>query len=159
MSWRDTLAKIVTGDRHAVVHEALPELQRAHAGLLQIAQQMRHHAELAPNQLSREQLLRLAEEDETQAKRVAEAIGALGGGTLPHAVPPVPAGALNHWARLVQDLELHRTATRHLREEAIHFAENLPETGSLFEQICAEEEIHAVQLRDLIARTDPQALD
>jgi hypothetical protein len=158
MSWRDALGRLVSGEQYTVTHEAIPELQKAHAGLRERAALMREHAEAAPNQLSQQELSRLAEEDDGEAKRLAEALEALGA-EVPHIVPVPPVGSLNHWERLVQDLEAHRGAMRRLREEAVHFAETVPQTGALFDRLCQLEEAHALRLRDLIARTDALALN
>jgi rubrerythrin len=46
-----------------------------------------------------------------------------------------------------------------LRELAGHFAETLPSTAALFDDLCREETTHCERLRALIARADPQALD
>ena len=160
MPWQDTLVRMVTGNRRpTVMHEAIPELQRAYADLLQRAVQMRQHAENAPNHLNQEELRRLAEEEEAEATRLGEAIVALGGQLSKVVSEALPAGTLNHWGRLVQDLEAHRVAIRSLREEAIHFAETVPEASVVFERTCLAEDAHAVRLRNLIARTDPHALD
>jgi hypothetical protein len=159
MSWRDTLTRLVLGDSQVVIHDAVPELQKAHAGFVQRAEQMRRHAETAPNQLNHQELGRLGDEEQAYAQQLLEALTAMGASSTLQAAGTVPDGALNHWGRLVQDLEAHRAAARHLREEAVHFAETLPETAKLLEQLCRAEEAHALRLRDLIARTDPQALN
>ena len=59
----------------------------------------------------------------------------------------------------MQDLEAHRLSARRLRELAVHFAESLPTTAALFDELCREEVTHCERLRTLIARADPQALD
>jgi hypothetical protein len=160
MPWQDTLVRWVTGSRRPIVmHEAIPELQRAHDALRQRAAQMRQHAETAPNHLSQEELRRLADEDEAEAGNLAAAIANLGAQPAKRFREPMPAGTLNHWGRLVQDLEAHRVAIRALREEAIHFADTVPEASEAFERACQAEDAHAVRIRNLIARTDPQALD
>jgi len=113
---------------------------------------------MAPQAYSAQGLKELADAEETQAERLRAALSAAG-----HAIPAVPAsrssGAPSHWARLVQDLEAHRMSARHLRELAVHFAEDLPSTADLFDQLCREEIGHCERLRALIARSDPQALD
>ena len=159
MSWRDALTRLVWGESQLVVHEVVPELQKAHAGFVQRAEQMRRHAETAPNQLNHQELGRLGDEERGHAQQLLEALAATGAAAIPPTAAVPPDGALNHWGRLVQDLEAHRAAARHLREEAVHFAETLPETASLFDRLCRAEEAHALRLRDLIARADPQAIN
>ncbi|HVN86044.1 MAG TPA: ferritin-like domain-containing protein [Candidatus Binatia bacterium] len=159
MNWRDRLAKLVAGDQGVVTYDAIPALQQARAAFVVRARMLRRHAEQAPNQLQHDELSRLAGQDETRVHEVTEVLTTLGG--QPAEPPPLPAvtGALNHWARLVEALESHRAAVKSLREQSIHFAEALPDTAALFDRLCREEERHGIHLRDLIARTDPQALD
>jgi hypothetical protein len=114
---------------------------------------------MAPQAQGTVGLAELAAAEANQAERLRHALRAAG-----HAVSTAPAvslppGALNHWARLVQDLEAHRTSTLGLRELAVHFAETLPDTAALFDELCREEHVHCERLRGLIARADPQALD
>jgi hypothetical protein len=158
MSWRTGLARFVGGDSHGSGEESIPHLQKTYVGLLQRSAQMRQHAEAAPNQLNQDELKRLAAEDEARARRVAEALASAGAAST--AAPELPrTGAPNHWARLVQDLEAHRAAVRLLREQSIQLADSSPETAALLAELCVQEDQHAIRLRDLIARTDPQALN
>ncbi len=147
------------GDRVVITREAIPELRAVRAALLRRARCMRLHAEQAPNELSRAELARLADEDDAEADRVAAALTALGSQLITPEKPLPPADACNHWGRLVEDLQAHRSAVRRMREDAIHFAETMPEAASLFDRLCAAEQAHALRLRDLIARADPHALN
>ena len=123
------------------------------------AAQLLRHAGMAPQQQSAEGLKQLAAAEEEQRDRLRQAIEAAGA-PVPSAAPePLSHGALNHWARLVQDLEAHRGAVQRFRELAIHFAESIPKTAGLFDVLCREEMAHCEDLRALIARADPQALD
>jgi hypothetical protein len=113
---------------------------------------------MAPQQQSAEVLKQLAAAEEEQRERLRQALEAAGV-PVPPAAEPLPHGALNHWARLVQDLEAHRGAVQRFRELAIRFAESFPQTAGLFDALCREEAAHCEDLRALIARADPQALD
>jgi hypothetical protein len=117
------------------------------------------HAETAPQLYSQEALRRLASAEAAQAERLGQALLAVGAAASAVSSEPPPSRSLNHWGRLVQDLELHRVAFRRLRELAVQFAESLPSTADLLDQLCREERHHCEQIRELIARADPQALD
>lgn len=114
---------------------------------------------MAPQQQSAEVLKQLAAAEEEQRDRLRQALEAAGVPVPPAAPEPLPRGALNHWARLVQDLEAQRGAVQRFRELAIRFAESFPQTAGLFDALCREEAAHCEDLRALIARADPQALD
>jgi hypothetical protein len=114
---------------------------------------------MAPQLQSAEALKQLAAAEEDQRDRLRQAIEAAGTPVPPVAPEPLPRGALNHWARLVEDLEDHRSAVQCFRELAIRFAESFPKTAGLFDRLCREEAAHCEDLRALIARADPQALD
>jgi phage shock protein A len=114
---------------------------------------------MAPQRQSAEALKQLAAAEGEQRGRLRQALDAAGAPVPPPAPEPLPRGALNHWARLVQDLEAHRGAVQRFRELAIRFAASFPKTAGLFEVLCREEVTHCEDLRALIARADPQALD
>jgi hypothetical protein len=159
MSMLDRISRLVVGSSAATVHEAADVLRQSYVDCVARAHQLRRHAEVAPQAHGVEGLTELAAAEEAQAERLRDALRAAGQTlpALPAAAPP--SGALNHWARLVQDLEAHRASARRLRELAVHFAETLPDTATLFDDLCREEQLHCERLRGLIARADPQALD
>jgi len=159
MSMLDRVSRLVVGSRAATVHDAADVLRQCFVDCVTRARQLRRHAEVAPQAHGVEGLTELAAAEEAQAERLRDALRAAA-----QALPPIPSsspapGALNHWARLVQDLEAHRASARRLRELAVHFAETLPDTATLFDDLCREEQLHCERLRGLIARADPQALD
>jgi hypothetical protein len=151
------LSRLITGA--APTEKAVAALSECHRSAVTRSRQLAAHAEIAPQDQSAESLRELAVAEEQQVARLSAALCSSGA-----AVPPVPeaappAGALNHWARLVQDLEAHRRSMRRLRELSTRFAESLPSTAELFDDLCHEEAGHCERLRELIARADPQALD
>jgi ribonuclease D len=150
------LSRLVTGNTPA--EEAVAALVDCHQSAIVHARQLARHAELAPHNHAANRLGELADEDQRQASRLAEALRAAGQ-NVPN-VPDTPsAGAPNYWARLVQDLESHRRAVRRLRELTTHFAERNPSVSALFEELGRDEMAHCDALRELIARADPQALN
>jgi ferritin-like protein len=153
----DRLSRLITGA--PPTHEVVQRLLECYLEAVVRSRLLLEHAELAPQEHSAERLRELAAGEEQQVQRLAEALRAAGQPpTVPQDVPP-SRGTWNHWGRLVQDLEAHRRAVRRLRELATHFAESLPTTAQLFDELCHEESAHCEALRELIARADAQALD
>ncbi len=155
----EKLSRLVVGGTAAASHAATDALHQCYVGAVQQARQLARHAEMAPQHYSVQTLTELARGEEHHVETLRQALRAAD-----TAVPEVPeerlpAGALNHWARLVQDLEAHRAAVRRLRELAVHFAESQPTAAALFDELCCDEALHCERLRELIARADPQALD
>jgi hypothetical protein len=155
----DKLSRLVVGGTAADTHDAAAALSACYVACVERAEQLRRHADMAPQEYSAEGLKELATAEDAQAERLRAALAAAG-----HPLPTIPpvalsTGAPNHWARLVQDLEAHRVSTRKLRELAVHFAETLPTTAELFDELCREEMVHCEKMRTLISRADPQALD
>jgi hypothetical protein len=68
-------------------------------------------------------------------------------------------GGHNHWARLLQALEQHREVRQRLREVSIAVEDTTPDLSRVLAEIGREQEVVVEQLRDLIARADPQALN
>lgn len=137
--------------------DLLRELAGNYSAELALAQQLREHATLAPYPAAAEKLGALAAAEEAQAKRLAETIAALGGSAEPSAAKPV--GGPSHWARLMADLEAEQSAEARYLEQAIEWENDFPEIGALLRELEREEQHHRVLLRDLIAKSDPQALD
>jgi hypothetical protein len=154
----EKLSRLV-GSSTAVMQDITQALGESYVGCSGRARQLRRHAEIAPQEYSAEALKELATAEEAQAERLREALRVAGEAVPAVRAEPPPAGALNHWGRLVQDLEAHRLSARRLRELAVHFAEALPTTAQLFDELCREEVAHCERLRGLIARSDPHALD
>lgn len=159
MSMLEKISRLVVGSRTATAHEATAALRQCYIDCAARADQLSRHAEMAPQAQGAEGLAELAAAEVKQAERLRDALRAAGENLPAAPAATLPPGALNHWARLVQDLEAHRASERRLRELAVHFAEALPDTATLFDELCREEHVHCERLRGLIARADPQALD
>ena len=153
------LSRFMAGGEVAAQHDAVEALTQCYVECLQRVRRLAQHAELAPHEYSAEALKELAAAEEAQAGRLRDALRDAGAEVQSVPNPSPLPGALNLWGRLVQDLEAHRASARRLRELAVHFAESLPLTATLFDELCREESIHCERLRTLIARADPQALD
>src|SRR2546425_11496374 len=130
MGMLDRLSRLVVGGGTAAAHNAARAVGDCYVEAVKRATQLARHAEMAPQSYSGGALKELATAEEQQAERLRDALRAAG--ETPPIVPvePPPGGALNHWGRLVRDLELHRASARRLRELAIRFAETLPATAA-----------------------------
>lgn len=160
MSMLDKLSRLVSGATASATREATAALAEAYLDCGRRAAQLARHAEMSPQAYSTEALKELAAAEEEQHTRLRQALEAAGAPVPSPALPePVLRGALNHWARLVRDLESHQVAVQRFRQWTMRFAETLPQTAGLFETLCREEIAHCEDLRALIARADPQALD
>jgi len=158
MGMLDKISRIVIGSERATARDAVTVLTDTYTAAMQRSRDLAQHAELAPQPASADALRELAAAEEAQAARLREALRTAGVDT--RATPEAPvSGGSNHWARLVADLEAHRASMRGARERAVHFAETVPSTAALFDQLSREEALHCERLRALIARADPQALD
>ena len=159
MGVMEKLSRLVAGGTATVVHDVSDRLDQCYVECVRRAAQLAQHAEMAPQPHSAEGLRALASAEEAQVARLRDALRTIGAIVPDVSIAPLPTGALNHWGRLIQDLEAHRASARRLRELAIRFADSLPSTAKLFDELCNEESIHCERLRSLIARADPQALD
>jgi hypothetical protein len=160
MSVLQRLSRLMMGGTEAVAAlDATEALTQCYIDCVQRARQLSGHAEMAPPGFGTDGLKELAAAEAQQAEQLRNALQVAGVTPPTVTVDDLPPGAPNHWARLVQDLQLHRSSTRRLRELAVHFAESLPATAALFDQLCRDEGTHAERLRTLIARADPQALN
>jgi hypothetical protein len=154
------LSRLMTGGTEAVAElDAGEALTQCYVDCVRRAHLLSRHAEMAPPGYGTDGLKELAAAEAQQVEQWRNALRAAGVTPPTVADDDLPPGAPNHWARLVQNLQLHRASARRLRELAVHFAESLPATAALFDQLCAEESMHAERLRTLIARADPQALN
>jgi bacterioferritin (cytochrome b1) len=115
------------------------------------------HAERMQYPQYRDALRRMAAEAEKHAEAMAEKIKNLGG-RLPD-VTPVPIGKeLNSWHYIKSDLEEEQRDADDLQDELPAAAGAFPDIADLFEQIERDGKKHRTQLRDMLARSDPQSL-
>jgi hypothetical protein len=155
----DKLSRLVVGGVAAASRDAVAALSSCYVECVRRARQLTRHAHMAPQPYSAEGLRELAAAEDRQAEALHQALLAAQAAIPSVALESPPADALNHWGRLVRDLEAHRSSVRRLRELAVHFAETLPHTAALFDELCTAETIHCQRIRELIVRADPQALD
>ncbi|MGH7806020.1 MAG: ferritin-like domain-containing protein [Candidatus Binatia bacterium] len=138
-------------------HDLLRDLAGDYTAEIALAQQLREHAKQAPYPAAGERLNEIAAAEEEHAKRLAAAIESLGG-SIPE-VTRSPRGGRSHWARIMEDLRDEQSAGARYLEQAIEWETEFPEVGSLLRTLEREEHRHRVMLRDLVAKSDPQAID
>lgn len=102
-------------------------------------------------------LRRMAAEEEKHAEALAAKIKSLGG--RPPDVTPVHIGnEQNSWHYIKTDLEEAERGADDLQDDLPAVAAAFPDIAELFERIGSDGKKHRVQLRDMLARSDPQSL-
>jgi bacterioferritin (cytochrome b1) len=104
----------------------------------------------------REKLLSIAAEESQHADSIAEKINLLGG-NLPE-VPPISVGEQNSWRYLLDDLEDERRSSEELFDQIRAIDPELPQVAELLQRIYEDETKHRSELREMLMRSDPQAL-
>jgi hypothetical protein len=154
MSWAQKLKGWATGESasngNAELWTLCDELDRE-------ARRLARHAEMAPNHSAHNDLSRLAAEQEAIAAELRDALGEKKAAVSP-AEPPPPAG-LNHWARVVQNLEHMRAQRDRLFDAAKERNSEEEPLGGILEGLAQRMENQLLGLRALIARADPQSLN
>ena len=151
------LGRFVVGGSGAT-KDAATALRQTYVDAFERLALLELHTELAPQEYSRQALASLAAATRQQIDRIRGLLRQRGVG-LPSLQTANRSTSLNHWARLVQDLELHRGSTRRLRELCVHLADADEEVSTFFDDLSQEDYHSCERLRGLIARADPQALD
>jgi rubrerythrin len=117
---------------------------------------IRHAQELHYPQF-REALLRIASEELKHADAIAEKIKKLGG-WLPAVLKTSPDEERNSWRCLLEDLEEERRCAAELEEETLSVESGYPDVIELLHGIEEEERRHRDEMRQMLMRSDPQAL-
>lgn len=135
------------------------QLARLPASLARAVDSLARCADLAPNAASEAELRQLTERAEALRGRVGEALAGFSLGISGEGSQvDVPPGR-NHWGRLVAALEQHREIRSQLLEAAISLSDTNAELSAELDRLAREEGALIEQLRNLIARCDPQAED
>lgn len=141
-----------------------PDGHRAVVKILQerYVDEMRHvkryvqHAESMRYPQFREKLLRIAAEEEGHAEWLAAKLQ-LFVGPLP-SVPEVPASNKNSWQSLLADLDAEEHCSAELIEEMQTVRKELPDIAEVLERIYEDGAKHRAEIRDMLMRSDPQAV-
>jgi hypothetical protein len=116
-------------------------------------------SELAPTPVMHADVQPVVTRAEAVVQRVRDLLRDFGPAKVPaNRINAEPDGH-NHWARLLQALEQHREVRQRLREVTITVEDTDPTLSHALEDIGRAQDMVLEQLRNLIARADPQALN
>jgi bacterioferritin (cytochrome b1) len=136
--------------------EAVEILGRLHIEESQHATRFTQQAQKMRYPQFRAKLLEIAADESRHAAWIAEKINLLGGS--PPAVPRIEVEEGNTWQFMLDDLEEHRKCAAELLEEIRHLHADLPGIADMLQRIYDEGAKHRHQLREMLMRSDPQAL-
>jgi rubrerythrin len=116
------------------------------------------HAEKMIYSRFRGTLRNLAAEEKTHAKLIAAKIKKLGG-KLPEVIPIHVAHEPNSWYYLRTDLEEEQRCAGELEANLPTLRTDYPDVAELLDRIEREGKCHRAKIRDMLARSDPQAVE
>jgi bacterioferritin (cytochrome b1) len=114
------------------------------------------HAQKMQYPQFREKLLGIAAEEAKHAEWIAEKINLLGG-RLP-VVPDVPPTEQNSWQYLLADLEEEKHCSEELLEQIQTIRPDLPLVAAVLQRIYEDGSKHRQAIREMLIRSDPQAV-
>jgi len=131
-------------------------LRSRYADERQHAARFIQHAQKMQYPQFREELLRIAADESRHAEWLAKKITELGG-SLPPELATLPT-TKNSWQYLLDDLEEERQCSAELETEMLTVSSDYPEVAELLQRIEDEEDKHRDRIREMLMRSDPQAL-
>jgi hypothetical protein len=134
------------------------ELQELHAAYAGLARQLAADADCAPYAHVAERLKQLEMAEERNALAVSERLAVLGRHAGENGTPPLRPGR-NAWDRLVVLLEGYRDLIRRLTGLMVRWDDERPEDAALVRDLRDHAMSHRAVVSDLMARSDPHALD
>lgn len=137
-------------------HKAVEILRERYIDESQHVTRFTQHAQKMQYPQFREKLLHIAAEEAQHADWIAEKIRTFGG-QLP-AVPTVAPDEKNSWQYLLADLEAERQCAAEIEEEIQEIQPELPAVAEMLERIHEDGKRHRREIRDMLMRSDPQAL-
>jgi rubrerythrin len=135
--------------------EPVNVLQLIHQRILQLAQQIESHAELAPYPQVAERLRQIADDKRDIGNRLKKIIEKLHGSIKERSQRP--ATGKNHWQRLIRDLEDQKALDDLLSRYEFTLTRQAPEIAAFLRELKSIQERHSRSLTQLIAVADPQA--
>lgn len=150
--WLEALVGTSDADREAII----AILQRRYVREKQQAMRYRQHAERMRYPQFRATLIRLAEEEEKHAEKIADKLSALGA-DLPEVVSVHVAHEPNSWYYLKTDLDEEQRCAGELHE-GLSAAPEFADVIELLASIERDGSRHRAEIRDMLARSDPQAV-
>jgi rubrerythrin len=136
--------------------EAVEILRRLYIEESQHAARFAQQAQKVRYPQFRAKLLEIAADESRHAAWIAEKIHLLGAST--PAVPQSDVRQGNSWKFMLDDLEEHRKCAAELLDQIRRFRPDLPDIADTLQRIYDEGAKHRRDLRDMLMRSDPQAL-
>lgn len=133
-------------------------LEAAHDEILRLARQIEYHSELAPYPFMAERLKRISDDEERNARRIGERLMALGRQPLASSAGAIRTGR-NSWERLIQDSDDYRALLRRLSQLWVRWDDESSEDAAVVRSVLDASTRNRDDLNDLVARSDPHALD
>jgi rubrerythrin len=155
LTWRDWWRRLF-GTRDEARAAVLNVLRHRYVSEQQHAMRYRQHAERMRYSQFRDALLRIASEEEKHAQAMGAKIKDLGE-KLPNVIPIYVAKEQNSWFYLRTDLEEEQRCAGELIDDLPALSGEFPEIAELFERMDRDGQKHRAQLRDMLARSDPQS--
>lgn len=135
---------------------ALDILEKHYVEESQHIERYKEHASRMQYPQFRDRLLAIAGDEEEHVRRIAEQIKLLGG-RVPH-VPPVSISDKNSWQYLLDDLNREQECAAELITEAQRIRDEFPAVAAVLDRINEDGKRHRDMIRDMLMRSDPQAL-
>ena len=135
------------------------DLAAAYQHERRMAAQLRVHAERVPYPNLATTLTGLADDEDAHATRLQDEITRRGGVANGAVVATATRPGRNYWERLTIDLEELRAKSKRYLELAQHWDLDDAAAAALFTDLAHEDAAMCRVLGDLIARSDPHALD
>ena len=149
--WRKFLGVSPNGYR-----DVIKILSSRYVEEMQHVQRYTAHAEQMQYPQFREKLLRIAADEARHAEWLAEKI-TLFGAPIPN-VPKEPATTKNSWQYLLADLEEEKQSSDDLIEQMQSLRNEMPDIAAMLERMYEDSERHRSEIRDMLARSDPQSI-
>ena len=137
-------------------HKAVEILRERYIDESRHVTRFTQHAQKMQYPQFRERLLHIAEEEAKHRDWIAEKISTFGS-QLPE-VPEVTPSEKNSWQYLLADLEAERLCAAEIEEEILEIQPELPAVAEMLERIHEDGKRHRKEIRDMLMRSDPQAL-
>jgi rubrerythrin len=154
-SWKKAWRSFIGGSRD-IRAEAVETLSRLYIEESQHASRLAQQAERMRYPHFRAKLLEIAADESTHAAWIAEKIQLLGASLPP--LPPTEERAGNSWQFMLENLEEHRRCAAELLEQIRRLRPQLPDIADMLQRIYDAGAEHRHDLREMLMRSDPQAL-
>lgn len=145
------------GSSNSAMMDVIGILSRRYEEERQRALRYRRHAEKMRYPQFRQTLSRIAAQEDEHADMIGKKLTALGV-RLPD-VLQAPLGSGNNWSLLLQDLEEERHSAELLQDQMRLVGADFSDVLELFSKIGADEDEHRGAIRELLMRSDPQAMN